>query len=133
MDARELKIDNYVWEDYGGYMIVRGISTTELTLVKQINLPSGKYSIEKVEPIPLTEETLSKCGFINNPLHEHPSFDEFIHCKFKWFEIGDFNGEYFLIEALDQMAGTESPQIKHLHQLQNLFFAITGEELQVNL
>jgi hypothetical protein len=74
---------------------------------------------ESFNPIPLTPEILEKCGFekdIDDMYLEtkHILFvsyndDEFVHCK---------------NTALDTLVS-----IKYLHQLQNLYFALTGEEL----
>jgi hypothetical protein len=79
-----------------------------------------------IEPIPLTYVILEKCGF-NKP-------DEywfwFLDYKsnvntFKLIETPD-GGEYKILECF-------APAFKYLHQLQNLFYSLTGTELEVNL
>ena len=75
------------------------------------------------EPIPLTPEILEKAGF-----HKHNNawvmtdFNENNYTK-DYFTIWDYDGIY-------NLNTTQFPvEIKHLHQLQNLYFALTGDEL----
>lgn len=84
--------------------------------------------LEELEPIVLTTEILDNCGF-----EEKTGLLTEAH-----FEKGDlqlkFNGEFFQRLALTKIDFTvfELP-IKHFHQLQNLYFAMTGEELEIKL
>lgn len=75
------------------------------------------YSVYKdFEPIPLTEEWLKRFGF------EKDATD--------WWYIGEsiglkrYNDETF-------KAYVPNVDVKHVHQLQNLYFALTGEELEL--
>ena len=43
----------------------------------------------------------AKLGFIENPEHEHPSFNEWMHEDNHNFMIGDFNYQGYLIEGID--------------------------------
>lgn len=79
----------------------------------------------EIQPIELTEQYLLDFGFTENLEHEHPSFDEM---NLGDFYIGNYNDKYWIMEDLDQ-GSTGSPEIKYVHQLQNLYFAITGTEL----
>lgn len=83
-------------------------------------------------PIPLTEDILLKCGF---ELVDKNVF--WLNDKFMFVF-----GENALSMARPDCVGNEDytipmawikSNIKHLHQLQNLYFALTGEELNVNL
>ena len=69
--------------------------------------------------IPLTEELLTeKCGFKRNHyggLYLYGKFD---------FDLTKEG--YFLVDDV-------GVHCKHLHQLQNLYFSLTGQELPVNL
>lgn len=80
---------------------------------------------EEFEPIPLTEEILLKCGF--EYVEEVFSYC----CKFHNIyisTIGEFIFAPFCTNDSDCLV-----KIKYLHQLQNLYFALTGQELEVNL
>lgn len=76
--------------------------------------------------IPLTPEILEKCGFEQ---------DEFITRDF--FKQGFFNfkavnhyEDGFLVICNFMQGGIK---VKYLHQLQNLYFALSGEELNIKL
>jgi len=76
-------------------------------------------------PIPLTEETLLKCGF--NRLGSIKN----VHRK-----ITDGKTMYLYKYGDDfdwQFGDHHLCTLKHLHQLQNIYFALTGEELNIQL
>lgn len=77
------------------------------------------------KPILLTEEWLLKFGFeVNRPYSDTYSIDEFIIKV-----MGDIGFDYVQMDyegSLDPVI-----QVKHVHQLQNLYFALTGEELTI--
>jgi hypothetical protein len=73
--------------------------------------------IETCGAIPITPEILERCGFESNPYQDR-------------YELGYFHFEHC---AIRQMIWIEKyPHVNYLHQLQNLYFALTGEELQYN-
>ena len=81
--------------------------------------PFLPISDKRISPIPLTEEILLKFGYIGNePVFSEKStiFTLGIHKIWKPFNI--FLDEYYRFE------------IKYVHQLQNLFFSLCGEELK---
>lgn len=67
-----------------------------------------------LSPIPITPEILEKCGFVSNPYQDR-------------YEFGDIHVEYCGIRDICWI--NSHPHIEYLHQLQNLYFALTGEEL----
>jgi hypothetical protein len=75
-----------------------------------------------LNPIPLTEEILLKCGFVKG-------FDNFYRKnKSYMIEICFFDKGILVTNQSVCLSG-----IKHLHQLQNLYFALTCKELEINL
>jgi hypothetical protein len=70
-------------------------------------------------PIPITEEWLLKFGFVSNPYKDtYEKMYVVINCN-------KTSGELELyLDALPI-------DIYHVHQLQNLYFALTGEELTI--
>lgn len=82
-----------------------------------VHVGFGKcYYFNELEPIPLTEEWLLKFGFKIERQYE---------CDFA--SIGVFTisfGENFFYEYTN---------LKYVHQLQNLYFALTNEELTLKL
>jgi hypothetical protein len=75
------------------------------------------------EPIPLTPAILEKCGFVR----DRNGFA--LSDKMSLSLSVTKDGEY-LACWLDKSLGIT---VENVHQLQNLYFALTGEELTVNL
>jgi len=113
--ATELRIGNWVLSPTEG----------EIQIENGWQIDEG----EEVKPIPLTEEWLVKFGFEKMDafgwVKDFITLDESVaHYSFDMWR-----GTYS-IEKCDM---TEIPQeIKHVHQLQNLYFALTGQELQTD-
>jgi hypothetical protein len=84
---------------------------------------NGVYnSQEQLHGIPLTPELLEQCGFKNGIIR---NFEKGVKMS-----VGD---DTAYIGDLTSTSGAGITGIKYLHQLQNLYFALTGEELTVNL
>jgi hypothetical protein len=124
MDAKELRAGNYLYDE--GKIICFGENGTSLHYA----LGTG-YNFD---PIPLTEEILLKAGF------ENSSFAYFTHLMPKEITVIDltvhFTG-YDLKTLSERTIGFDDMEYpfpcKYLHQLQNLYFALTGEELNIEL
>ncbi len=97
MKANELRIGNYVYDNLGGVLKIKGISLDS--------------TLSHIKPIPLTEEWLLKFGLMS------------IKTELGFWNNGD--AIYF------SYGFEKSIELKYLHQLQNLYFALTGEELTI--
>ena len=76
------------------------------------------------EPIPLTEEWLLKFGFEKS--------GGGLYLTYETFEMYYINGVLGLSARVsDPNEGYIDTKIKYVHQLQNLHFALTGEELTI--
>ena len=109
--ANELRVGNYFqWIEIASM----GIGVDVIT-------KDNHYTYEDFkEPIPLTEDWLKRFGFDTD--------------RVCWFldgvNLGDFaDGFWFLPNG---SLTTRSIQIKYVHSIQNLYFALTGEELNQN-
>lgn len=110
MDAKELRIGNYVYAQSGKLVVNRD----SIYKVENVNIQSAR----KYEPIPLTEEWMLKFGFEESYWQASGKFAHWIKDGADWFD-GDLNCiVYYRVT-----------EIKYVHQLQNLYFALTGEEL----
>lgn len=123
VDVRELRIGDYVYlqSSESSYGITEiGYSEIEYPRYEASGISSGavfRTYVENLNPIPLTEELLLKCGFE----------------KHKWGIITYYNS-LLELDADFHLKGVDyNIQVKYLHQLQNLYFDFTGEELEVNL
>lgn len=104
---------------------VNVIKTQEITWVE----------LDQFEPIPLTPEILEKCGFSNFQKF-NSDFDEnglyILHNEviIHSYKDGKF---YYGFLANDDDNLSFGIEIKSVHQLQNLYYALTQTELIVNL
>lgn len=127
MRIEELRVGNYVLhndkiiEIYNIISDYNGVNM-HMDYLYYIDIP-------ELKPIQLTEEILLKCeGIINHPTIENR------------YELEDY-GIYFNIEdgywdepSLDVLInGTYITCVEFLHQLQNLYFALTNQELNIEL
>ena len=122
MESNELRIGNFV-EMNSRLGIIIGLLEFGAKQFRYVNGTEIFNDTNKeLKPIPLNEEWLLKLNF--SKLDE----DTFYLPKFSDFDIVilddildiKFNGFYMMIN------------FKYIHQLQNLFFALTGEELTLN-
>jgi len=137
MTTAEFRIGNYVWDDYSVETLVSQItySTESVFLRKTWSLPDGRFSCIDIKPIPLTEEWLLKFGFKEDKIRS-------------WFfkDCGEYririsvNVFFGMLEKesswfVSILTGYGSQPVtlgkQYVHQLQNLYFALTGEELEI--
>lgn len=121
MEATELRIGNIIHHPQkggSGYVYVNH---------RTINDISSTNNEVGYKPIPLTEEWLVKFGFKKyKKLHSY--LDP--HLPSPFYEKNDFSlfkydfGFRFFTDLEKEV------YIKYIHQLQNLYFALTGEELR---
>lgn len=121
--VRELRIGN--WVSYLGINTqINSISIGE-SCGYVSTFKSGVVTQNQIEPIHLTEELLLKCGFEKEQWgdeDEPPCFYNngvVIDCK-TW----DMNSFYLSGYDID---------VTSLHKLQNIYFCLTGNELDVKL
>lgn len=151
INASELRIGNFVTADLaadkGGKTIHKVLNVGgelvndmpyhgEKCGVQVMEGPkAGDYcpllSTEVIDPIPLTPEILENIGFENFP---SGSLDRWKLVRF-YLESSMHSKEVFQFrwENMDNTGSAPTTKIKYLHQLQNLYFALCGEELKVHL
>jgi hypothetical protein len=78
-----------------------------------------------IEPIPLTEEWLLKFGLIELYWSEDNSNLN------KDIQVGYFNNDFINEEITLRYKKKVDFKIRYVHQLQNLYFALTGTELEL--
>lgn len=104
-----------------GNKILFSVTGEVITIEDGHDIQSVFFVPEDYSPIPLTPEILERAGFINGTkvIQTSLSTDE------------------FYVDLMDKDAGFNDKRIwfscKNLHQLQNLYFALTGEELTIKL
>ena len=125
IQANELRLTNLVLNPDDKICLIKEISQIGTVVVNQLDFWRSDnafgYSTNEIKPIPLTEEILLKCGFTNTGGY-----------------ISFYNGDFGLIWNEDHISLQVEGQwltlkVKSLHQLQNLYFALTQTELTINL
>ena len=138
MEAKDYRIGNWV-ECFGVRQII-AIEEKKIKLDKEktskgvtssINFEWCPISSTSLNPIPLTKQVLVDCGFEkhfyeNSDLFflrintlTHGNISAYSNQKGFFIDLGTTTGYHF---------GTTN--VKNLHQLQNLYFALTGQELE---
>lgn len=109
MKASELRIGNLLYQE-------QTIDDWEIKSVLAGTIIQCEINPDGFEPIALTEEWLEKFGFkhyVDGETHE-------MYTPFGVFEIQKHK---------TLINGNECKHLQYVHQLQNLYFALTGEEL----
>lgn len=133
VQAIDLRLGNKVWD-------ILDNNIHEVTGIKKQKVKDGWYhSIvlddeeenhclqEHLSSIPLTPEILEKCGFnVRHKGAEDEYRDIEIGNGLSIYE-GDKNG------CCEAVLETIETRCQYLHQLQNLYFCLTGVELEVKL
>jgi len=126
MEANELRIGNYVYCNFTTNQPDK-IDTIDLVDFDIINTKDG--NMENYKPIPLTEEILLKCGF------DRDRDGWYLSAEYKLYNplnpMGMPSGKYYIMTFHDKIIAVKATI--YLHQLQNLYFALTGNELTVSL
>jgi hypothetical protein len=104
--ASELRIGNLIHK-YGEVLV--------FSLQSFLNVYKKQNGFEEYKPIPLTEEWLLKFGFV--------------YLKGHGWVVGDVFS--FNINDSFELDWYEQAPLKYVHQLQNLYFALTGKELTI--
>ncbi len=119
MESKELRIGNYVYDALENIHQITSIDNVDLGLL------GCSIELRFAKPIPLTEEWLLKFGFEYNDYYKNYKIkaDIYYHSvkldDGVWCYNNDYSdaGCYFISE------------IEYVHQLQNLYFALTQTEL----
>jgi hypothetical protein len=131
MGANEIRLGNYVFH-------------CKQVLCMDYNAMHDTYidnDFDELEPIQLTEDWVLKFGFEEvkgsdcdfklqiqkNIGGGNPEFDI-------WVDFGEEDGDGRLpmsIQIVSQDSEWLRTKVKHVHELQNLYFSLTGEELEI--
>lgn len=126
LKASDLRIGNLVYsKETNRFQKITGLTDVN-PFIDAINFDYTNYN--EIEPIIINEEWLLKFGFDKSI----ENFDYFERVKYFKYELKvGFGHITFRISEYNIIKGSTHPNIKYVHQLQNLYFALTGSELTV--
>jgi hypothetical protein len=116
VSVADLRIGNYLLKSLksgNGRKINDKIGVQDIVRIYE---KTGSFNYEL---IPITEEWLLKFGFVSNPYQDR-------------YEKGDIDVECDKTKGETVLWLSGAPHIKYIHQLQNLYYILTGLELQIN-
>jgi hypothetical protein len=124
IQPEELRIGNWIQTEGGRPVRVNSIFGDRFNL-EFINHEPYSSPLTEMEPIPLTPELLEKIGFV---------LVNGIYWTLNRISLEQIENdpEYF---DVTRSYGTTSLDItvQYLHELQNLYFALIGSEIEINL
>jgi len=136
--AQELRVGNWIFDSFDRPLKVteikegrvralyRGESNTETQ-----GLRNGLFKLEECRPIRLDLEIMKASRFYFKDNSDAWLYLSLGRMDKQWFIMRSYDIEDTYIVQWKQ-AGI-MPPCKYLHQLQNLYFALTGEELNITL
>lgn len=120
MNANELRLGNYVHGPLCELCIVKQLGIDNNPNFIEVEIIDGGVGCNGTRPIPLTEEWLLRFGFVNRARDKK----EWVAPNFRVCKTTD---NYFVWPDFD-LYYIELP---YVHQLQNLYFALTRQELTI--
>jgi hypothetical protein len=133
INANELRIGNAVlYKPDSRISKIKSVGDTEIIIESGPPIRgAGQYVKsclpDELDPFELTPGLLERCGFTVR--QKYKFFKNYIALN----DRGDGNWVIVEFDLIDGHGHMLRNTIKHLHQLQNLYFALTGEELPVKL
>lgn len=134
MEAKELRIGNLVqfnWSEKKEPLEVMDLSfdSNKLGLIPLNNRLGCTWRYSEIEGIPITEEWLERFGFKNSGSTwwdiniGKNNYEDLISVNIKGLEawVGNIGDFYYAVKT----------KCEYIHQVQNLYFALTGEELKL--
>jgi hypothetical protein len=128
MEAKELRIGNYV--NYVNQKVnvlqisVEGRNKWDVELGYFEDSIGFERLFNEIQPIPLTEEWLLKFGATKTP-YEDDSND--YYCVIRHDNFNVFHEEGFAYLDICEVI----IKLEYVHKLQNIWYALTGEELTI--
>lgn len=140
MEANELRIGNYVMFNQEQFTNNKNHQEVELICNDGVVLKTFSYPYQEIQPIPLTEEWLVKFGF---GVHHDINYNEYkilLNYKSGFTDTlvvidkgGDLNNPIYLysLKSNTDKSYMFLKTYDYVHQLQNLYFALTNKELKI--
>lgn len=128
--AQDLRVGNLLkLKEHNGVFKVLEIQQDTINIVSNNSIQRVCY-LRRMEPIPLTPEWLERAGF--EPNYVEDIGNGYWSHKQESFELRNY-GTYYIYCVNIGEYDIGDKQIKYVHEVQNLFYALIGKELEFNL
>lgn len=128
VQVNEFRFNNAVYCKYRhGHYLVKEVAEDSIRIAEPLRGYKFWESYETIIPIELSPDILEACGFVWN---DH--FGEYKNDLLPTIYLSAAN-EYQAVWVTSGDSEAHLCGVKYLHQLQNLYFALTGTELSINL
>ena len=128
MNVQELRIGNRVKEGIVEHIGWRDGYYTVGCMKTGFEAAATFYDSEDIHQIPITEEILIKCGWGKGEYDSEYTDNVSLKQEVLSYNV---NAKMLCIETNYDVI--EIKHIQYLHQLQNIYFALTETELEINL
>ena len=136
IESKELRINNIVYSNLEQKEVVlNGVNK-----IHGMYGDSSFHSLDGFKPIPITEEWLLEFGFTPTTCSDKPIWSENYH-DLTYYDLKLSKDKYTDLSLLSSYIENENITVelfpyevfkyKYVHQLQNLYFALTNEELTI--
>ena len=127
MYVRDLRIGNWV-ANKDGFPVVVLVIDQAMVLIDSSRDPkcfnTNNVHVSSLVPIPLTPELLEKSGCVRYAYS--PTLINYTFTGFNsWFNA---EMKHFAVDF-----GNQCVAVHHLHEIQNLYFILTGREVEIKL
>ena len=126
IEAKSLRLENKVLYE-GKICTVNNLFENNIR-VKEHSIYHQSSHESHYEGVPVTPDILEKCGFEKKKDPSALIYYERNSLKLAWYE-----GKLERISITEIVTTVYYPEYKYLHQIQNLYFILTGEEFEINL
>jgi hypothetical protein len=138
MNANSFMLNNYI--EYDGRIFQIDSISKEFPTLDTEEFGIGVVDWNNIKPIEITVEHLLNFGFFEKNQLNHSGWfykgyepfsdDEVLWCSIH-FGINIWSGSSYVINISDsdEMGANFKPKIKYVHELQNVWYAITGQGL----
>ncbi len=127
MTAKELRVGS--WLMFSNKIQPNRFIQVDATFFRSFSIEDGLELSGYYSPIPLTPEILQKAGFVKRRNSYGKVTEQYRHIKTDPVVLVETK-QCWLVKT---SSGNKLTSLNHIHQLQNLFFVITGEELEIKL
>ena len=126
MKATEVRIGNWIYNEKRHFIKVSSVSN-DSGIMCIAHIPENKCY-----PIPLSRDIVQKCGFGEVGMYENVYHKDNIRIHFdKNCKDEETDSVLFIVYNDDD--STFSKEVSSIHELQNLYFALYGKELECSI